>query len=142
MNEKLHAFRESRHIESSRHFAGNMRVNNSAWSLKGTKCTTVQESDLEAVKMQCSEFSGRTSRPVVGLAEYLDGFHMIVEMYDHSILSSSDVSLLCHRILTDDLPSCPTGNGIELAVQHQLSLPPSLRTYPERDFKSEHPTPK
>jgi HSF-type DNA-binding len=93
MNEKLHDFRESRHIESSVHPAGNTNVHTSAWSLKVTKCTAVQESDLD-MKMQCSESSCRTSRAVVGLAEYLDGFHMIVEMDDHSTLSDSDMSLL------------------------------------------------
>jgi hypothetical protein len=96
MNEKLPStdFRESRHMESPRHLPCNVKQNSSACRLQETKCASVQESHLEAMKMDCAESYNRTSRAVVGLAEYLDGFHMIVEMDDHSTLSDSDMSLM------------------------------------------------
>jgi HSF-type DNA-binding len=96
MNEKLPVadFREGRHMERFTPFPCNMRESSSACLLQETKCAGMRESHLEAMKMDCSESYGTTSRAVVGLAEYLDGFHMIIEMDDHSILSDSDMSVL------------------------------------------------
>jgi HSF-type DNA-binding len=96
MNEKIPEtdFREKRHMESFTPLPCSMRKNSSACLLQETKWTDMRESHLEAMNMDCSESYDTTSSAVVGLAEYLDGFHMIIEMDDHSILSDSDMSVL------------------------------------------------